>query len=110
MDDVRAIFPPTSILASAGSGKTYRLSTRYLAALQKSTPDRILATTFTRKAAGEIRNRLFYRLALAAENDRAAKELSRHIGQEPELFENVVGSFLRSDFQKKSSIDQINQV
>ena len=43
------------IRASAGSGKTYQLSSRYIRLLfHGAPPPSILATTFTRKAAGEI--------------------------------------------------------
>ncbi|MCE9620194.1 MAG: UvrD-helicase domain-containing protein [Planctomycetes bacterium] len=62
------------IVANAGSGKTYELSTRYIeiiAALlqreaqggEKFNAASVLATTFTRAAAGEIRNRILKRLA-----------------------------------------------
>jgi len=60
-------FPNTLIRASAGSGKTFRLSSRYLGIVAHSgRPDEILATTFTRKAAGEILDRIMMRLAIAA--------------------------------------------
>ena len=43
------------IRASAGTGKTFQLTNRYLQLLRMGErPDEILATTFTRKAAGEI--------------------------------------------------------
>ena len=55
----RAMFPPTITRASAGSGKTFALSNRYLnLAHHDVSPERILATTFARKAAGEILDRL----------------------------------------------------
>jgi len=54
------------IRASAGSGKTYALSNRYLALLRLGVePAQILATTFTRKAAGEILGRVLTRLGEA---------------------------------------------
>ena len=47
------------IRASAGTGKTYQLSNRFLTLLVGGVPlDQILATTFTRKAAGEILERV----------------------------------------------------
>ncbi len=51
------------IRASAGTGKTYQLAQRYIRLLGESQPDRILATTFTRKAAGEILERILLELA-----------------------------------------------
>ena len=54
------------IFASAGTGKTFQLANRYIASLRVSSPERILASTFTRKAAGEIQERVLKHLALAA--------------------------------------------
>lgn len=49
----------TFISAGAGSGKTFRLTTLIIEALAGGTdPARIMATTFTRKAAREIRERV----------------------------------------------------
>jgi len=60
-------FPPRLVRASAGSGKTYRLVLRFVGLLAAGVePRRILATTFTRKAAGEILARVLARLADAA--------------------------------------------
>ncbi len=60
MDD-----PYLVILASAGSGKTFQLTSRYLMLLRSGGPDKILASTFTRKAAHEIFDRVLIRLAAA---------------------------------------------
>ena len=55
------------ILASAGSGKTYALVNRYLRLLALGVnPTRIIALTFTRKAAGEFLQKIFLRLKGAA--------------------------------------------
>lgn len=73
-----------AILASAGTGKTYRLSTRCVALLAAGvSPDRVLATTFTRAAAGEIMRRILARLASAALDPDAAASLGRDIGLSP---------------------------
>ena len=67
------------ILASAGTGKTHRLTGRFLTLLRGNVPvDRILATTFTRKAAGEIFDRIFERLLDAAEQPGKLDELRSH--------------------------------
>ena len=75
----------TRIIANAGSGKTYELSTRYIAIiaamLRREAPDAafdpaaVLATTFTRAAAGEIRDRILTRLAQAALDEDKRTEL-----------------------------------
>ncbi|MDC0357180.1 UvrD-helicase domain-containing protein [Oligoflexia bacterium] len=74
---------PELVRASAGTGKTFRLSNRYIALLAAGEkPERILATTFTRKAAGEIQSRVLERLARAALDPCEAKELAGFIGQQ----------------------------
>jgi ATP-dependent exoDNAse (exonuclease V) beta subunit len=73
------------IRASAGSGKTYRLSGHFLRQLfLKNPPESILATTFTRKAAGEILGRVLTRLAKGAESDTEAAKLGAALDM-PEL-------------------------
>jgi ATP-dependent exoDNAse (exonuclease V) beta subunit len=77
------LFPHTLILASAGTGKTFQLSNRYLGlAVAGIAPDEILATTFTRKAAAEILERVLIRLAEAADGPPAAAKLGRFLGEE----------------------------
>src|SRR5438094_1628729 len=74
-------FPHQVIRASAGSGKTHQLTNRYLGLLAAGVkPDAILATTFTRKAAGEILERVMRRLAEAAADSRKAAQLSSDLG------------------------------
>jgi ATP-dependent helicase/nuclease subunit A len=73
-------WPHLVIRASAGTGKTFQLSNRYLELLAAGVPgEQILATTFTRKAAGEILERVLFRLADAATDDRALEQLSKFI-------------------------------
>lgn len=56
------------IRASAGSGKTHRLAMRYISLLAMDVPaERIIALTFTRKAAGEFFSRIAGMLAAAAD-------------------------------------------
>ena len=73
-------FPNLLIRASAGTGKTYQISNRYLQLLLTGgDAERILATTFTRKAAGEILQRIMFRLADAATDDSSATQLASQI-------------------------------
>ena len=68
------------IRASAGSGKTWQLANRYLALLVLGVvPEKIIALTFTKKAAGEFSDRILTRLAEGAQNDVAADELGEDI-------------------------------
>lgn len=70
------------ILASAGSGKTYELAGRYIRLLAAgAAPERILALTFTRKAAGEMLARVFKRLMEAAEDEKARRSLATELGR-----------------------------
>ena len=67
MEDTVASLPRDLVLASAGSGKTFRISSEIIALLARGeAPDEIFASTFTRKAAGEILDRVLVRLAAAA--------------------------------------------
>lgn len=73
-------FSRTVIRASAGTGKTFQLSNRFLGLLNAGVaPDQILATTFTRKAAAEILDRIVVRLAEAASNRKACQQLGGFI-------------------------------
>ncbi len=68
----------TVILASAGSGKTYRLSAAYLRLISAGVdPRSVLATTFTRKAAGEIARRALRRAHQAATDSAHAERLTQ---------------------------------
>ena len=73
------------IRASAGTGKTFQLSNRFLQLVLAGQPaDQILATTFTRKAAGEILQRVMSRLAVAAASDANCRKLAQEL-ESPEL-------------------------
>src|SRR3546814_11277596 len=54
----QATHKPTLVISPAGTGKTSVLAARYLYMLEQGTPtNRLLAITFSRHAAGEIRDR-----------------------------------------------------
>lgn len=64
------------LIANAGSGKTYALTTRMIQLLaQDVEPRRIAALTFTRKSAGEFLSAVFERLAEAALDSKKLDDL-----------------------------------
>ncbi|MBX2850382.1 MAG: UvrD-helicase domain-containing protein, partial [Phycisphaeraceae bacterium] len=70
------------VRASAGAGKTYQLTTRYLDLLARHEPTQnILATTFTRKAAGEVMDRVLGRLASACSDGHERRSLGQALAQ-----------------------------
>lgn len=90
-----------AILASAGSGKTTRLTHRYIQLLADKdlevTPGRICALTFTRKAAGEIFDRIVECLCKGAADSKEAAALAGKIFRpdlDPQEFARLLGLFL----------------
>ena len=70
----------TLISASAGTGKTYQLALRFVALLCLGVDAAsIVALTFTRKAAGEFRDRILSRLAEGAESPDKANALAEAV-------------------------------
>lgn len=68
------------IRASAGSGKTYALTNRLVKSLAHGAgPSRIVALTFTRKAAGECFDEILTNRAQAASDSAAARRLAEAI-------------------------------
>lgn len=75
--------PHTVVSASAGTGKTFALTNRLVKLLHLGAPpSSILATTFTRKAAGEILERVLKRLADAASGGKALEQVGVVVGAE----------------------------
>ena len=75
------------ILASAGSGKTFQLGNRVigLVGAKDVDPARIVALTFTRKAAGEFADSVLSKLADCAVDPEKARQLCKQIGGEFEV-------------------------
>lgn len=68
------------ITASAGSGKTFQLTDRYLGLLLAGEkPESIVALTFSRKAAGEFFDAILQKLAEAASDDKARGQLNTRL-------------------------------
>ena len=72
------------ILASAGSGKTYQLGNRVIGkiGLEGVSPERIVALTFTRKAAGEFADSVLTKLAEGTSDPEKAAQISKDINGE----------------------------
>ena len=68
------------ILASAGSGKTFQLANRVIGLVARGVaPEKIVALTFTRKAAGEFADSVLMKLAAAASGEKTAAGLRRDL-------------------------------
>ena len=84
------------VVANAGSGKTHLLANRLVRWMLRArkdhgsaSPERILAVTFTRKAAGEITARVMRHLALGASSEARRKEFAA---------DGQVGDFTAEDY------------
>ena len=72
--------PNLLILASAGSGKTFQLANRVIGLVASGVgPEKIVALTFTRKAAGEFADSVLMKLATAASEGKFAGGLRRDL-------------------------------
>src|SRR4030042_2813539 len=71
-----------AISASAGSGKTFHLAHRYIELRARGVkPERIIALTFSRKAAGEIFDSIVENLCKAATASEKAAQTGALIGK-----------------------------
>jgi len=132
MMDIRAEI--IQVQASAGSGKTYELSRRYIEILTKllrdgtcgkkkqrqscrmdadggNGPESVLAITFTNKAAAEMKERILYLLKRIAFRDNPDK-LSGFDFLDGETATELLSSILRdfSDFQVKTIDSFMNNI
>ncbi len=98
----RNAIPNEMILASAGSGKTWQLTKRFIALMaqqllagEEVTPERIVAVTFTRKAAGEFFDSILVKLARAASDAKFAKTLVGDETIDPEVLNDPLRPIMR---------------
>ncbi|GAA6887435.1 RecB-like helicase [Helicobacter pylori] len=91
-----------ALKASAGSGKTFALSVRFLALLFKgANPSEILTLTFTKKATAEMKERILdYLKILQKENLEDEKEKSQNILKELEEKYRLNPSFVQNRAQE----------
>jgi len=69
-----------ALFASAGTGKTYQLTNRFIQILHHTEkPERIIALTFTRASAGEFFKKIIEKLYVAASSEEAASKLSKEL-------------------------------
>lgn len=92
------------VSASAGSGKTYRLATQVCEEIRsgKTRPEAIIATTFTKKAAAELRERVRVRLISEGLGEEAQRLGAARIGTVHSVCGSLVMDFA---FEKGLSPD-----
>ncbi|MBE0491228.1 MAG: RecB-like helicase [Sulfurospirillum sp.] len=93
--------PFLALHASAGSGKTYALSVRYISLLfLGANPNKILTLTFTNKAASEMKNRI-YKTLKNLENSSELEKICLQTAKSKEqilaLQKEVLQKFLTQD-------------
>ena len=82
------------LLASAGSGKTQRIAQEALSSLQNETP--VLAITFTRKAAAELKSRI---LQLATHENLPQSLIQNLLIKDTLLHTSTIDSFIQRIYQ-----------
>ncbi|AFL69303.1 RecB-like helicase [Sulfurospirillum barnesii] len=95
--------PYLALEASAGSGKTFALSVRYLSLLfMGANPQKIVALTFTNKSASEMKIRIFETLKHLQNKDEL-EAISIQTGMSKEMLlyekERVLKDFLEADIK-----------
>ncbi|MBM4444320.1 MAG: hypothetical protein FJ020_03315 [Chloroflexi bacterium] len=93
-----------AISASAGSGKTFQLAHRYIELMARGVkPERIIALTFSRKAAGEIFDSIVEHLCKAAAAPEQAAQTGGLIGR-PGMTQSDFLAILRELMQSLQSL------
>lgn len=96
------------IAASAGTGKTYQLTSRFVALLALGArPEKMIALTFTKKAAGEFRNRIFQALSEGALG-KPDYEIPARNGMAARVWETWTGLHLNPDFTLTPSSNPVS--
>ena len=110
------IFSNERTVASAGSGKTYALTSRFIALSTIYPPRSICALTFSRTAAAEFMDKILDRIAGAAESEGDARRLADEVeklggrkgmsrGDFAELLEKIVSDIPRLDLRTIDSFE-----
>ena len=101
LDAVKTVKGPLLVLAGAGTGKTRVVTYRIAELIRRGTkPERILAVTFTKKAAGEMQERAgaLLKLKPAGRSKKGSKELPP--GPEISTFHSLCVRILRRHIQQ----------
>ena len=89
--------PNLLILASAGSGKTFQLGNRVIGLVATGVaPEKIVALTFTRKAAGEFADSVLTKLAAAASENQTAVRLRNELALPDADFSEALEQVVRA--------------
>ncbi len=95
------------IAASAGTGKTYQLTSRFVALLALGAkPEKMIALTFTKKAAGEFRNRIFQALSDGALG-KADHDFPSRNAMAARVWETWTGLHVNSDMSLSTSANPV---
>ena len=105
---------PLQIIAGPGVGKTYALTLRvcFLLCVKEVPPEAIVLTTFTRKAAEELRHRLEETLALLARQFphlRAIDPTRMHLGTLHRLCYDILTQVPGSRFRHLEALNALEQ-
>ena len=83
------------IPASAGTGKTYRLTNKFIQLMHQGVkPESIVTLTFTKKAAAEFFEEILKKLAKCATDANSAKLIAKDLGY-PDLTQEKLLDLLR---------------
>jgi len=101
LEAVRTLSGPLLVLAGAGTGKTRVVTYRIAELVRRGTrPDRILAVTFTKKAAGEMQQRAAEILARTTKQPRSRTKKSDIPKPEISTFHSLCVRILRRNIEQ----------